>query len=392
MTTILKHTNNLDVSSNEYAIAQTVQRIIDRLFENDIALEKLYNEVFSQTMIYEYDMSLEYSYNDVVWFLHRDNLAKKSTLYILRCDVSSMKANSLSQFPSKSFHAIGWKDLNPDIDIFMQYGLEKKLCTFFNKMFKQHTDDQALHKLGKLSYSNNSKNSLQSKIAKRDLSNINPNRENVFFPYESICLAHTDNSPILNGSCRWYDNGLLEYDIVFRLSYVGFQIVDEEYQISADILSCNTLDFRQDNSMSPYFVDVDDRSIFCHLSSTNQSEIGGTIQMNTNDYVNVYSANIDFAYAAGGIGGQSLYEFENTDYMIFGSDQMAQQRFSNNANINPSANSIIFCGKKKNQFTAILIVYPSQKNMSKSNVNATSTGLLANSFHCHIIGKGKVKS
>lgn len=392
MATILKHVNNLDVSSNEYAIAQTVQRIVDRLFENDVVLEKLYNEVFSQTMIYEYDASLAYSYNDIVWFLHKDIISKKSTLYILRCDASAIEANSLSQFPTKSFQSIGWKDLNPDVDIFMQYGLEKKLGTFFNKMFKQHTDDQLLHKFGKLSYSTFSRNALDHKVARRDLSNLNPNRENVFFPYESISLNHDNSSPILNGSCRWYDNGLLEYDIVFRLSYVGYQTVDEEYRISADILSCNSIDFRTDNSMSPYFHDVDDRSIFMQLSSNNQSEIGGTVQRNTNDYVNVYSATIDFAYAAGGLGGQSLYEFENTDYMIFGSDQMSQQRFPGQTTLNPSANSLIFCGKKKNQFNAILIVYPSQKNMAKTGVNASQTGLLANSFHCHLIGKGKVKS
>lgn len=392
MVSMLKHTSNLDVSSNEYALAQTVQRIIDRLYENDVLLEKFYESVFSRTMIYEYDPALEYKYNDVVWFLHKDKRNKIADLYVLRCDNSKMPANSLSKFPEKTFMAIGWKDLNPDVDIFTQYGLEKKINTFFSKLFKQHTDDPIHHKYGKISYDESSRNTLKNKVAYRDASNLNPHRENVFFPKETICLTQEENSPILNGNCRWYDNGLLEYDIVFRLGYSGYQLVDEEYNISAEIISCNNLDFRTDSTMSPYFFDVDDRSIFYQLSSNFESELGGTVQRNMNDYVNVYSATIDFAYAAGGLVGSTLYEYENTDYMIFGSDQMVQKRGPSDMDINPSANSMVFCAKKKNQFTAILIVYPSSKNMSKSGMNAQHTGILANSFHCHIIGKGKVKS
>lgn len=392
MTNVLPHTTNLDVSSNEYSLAYTVQRIIDRLFENDLALEKLYESVFSRTMIYEYDVGLEYKYNDVVWFLHKNKTAKIADLYVLRCDKSTMPANSLSDFPTKTFQAIGWKDLNPDVDIFTQYGLDKKIGTFFNKMFKQHTDDVVNHKYGKISYDKTSRNHLDNKVARRDVSNLNPYRENVFFPNESICLTRNMNSPIVNGNCRWYDNGILEYDIVFRLGYVGYQLVDEEYNISADIISCNSIDFRTDNTMSKYFLDTDDRSIFYQLSSKYEAEVGGTVQKNTNDYVNVYSATIDFAEAAGGLVGKTLYEFDNTDYMIFGSDQLMQKRCPFDDSINPSSNSMVFCAKHKDRFTAMLIVYPSQKNMSKTGFNAMNTGILANSFHCHVIGKGKVRS
>lgn len=35
MTKIIKNVDNLDVSFNEYMLKNTVQRVVDRLFEND---------------------------------------------------------------------------------------------------------------------------------------------------------------------------------------------------------------------------------------------------------------------------------------------------------------------------------------------------------------------
>ena len=64
----------------------------------------------------------------------------------------------------------------------------------------------------------------------------------------------TDDA-IIDGSCRWYDNGLLEYDIVFRLGYMGYKEIDDEYHISADILSCNNLTFVGSTNNDKYFYD-----------------------------------------------------------------------------------------------------------------------------------------
>jgi len=51
-------------------------------------------------------------------------------------------------------------------------------------IFKNHLNDKNLHKFGRLSYDDiTSKNSIDRKIAKRDLTNLDPNREEVFFPY-----------------------------------------------------------------------------------------------------------------------------------------------------------------------------------------------------------------
>ena len=52
-------------------------------------------------------------------------------------------------------------------------------------------------------------------------------------------------------------------------------------------------------------------------------------------------------------------------------------------------NAITFCNKKNGQITAVLVTYPNRGNYSKKGQNAQNTGLEANSFHCHIVGRGR---
>lgn len=388
MKKIINNISNLDVASNEYSLNSTVQRIVDRLFENDVLLKKFYEEVFGEFLIYEYDQSATYEYSQVIWFLDKSN-----TLHILRCDKNKVLPGSLSSWPSKSFSDLGWKDLNPNIDILTQYGIEKRLRTYITKMFKLHTDDELLHKYGKLSYDTKSRNSLSAKIALNDFSNIDSSREQNFFPYKTVCLQSKENNAIINGFVRQYDNGLLEYDIVFRLSYAGYQEVDKEYKISADVMKCNQLDLTNQHNCDKYFCKPSDMSIFSQPSdmSSYTAEIGATQQQTRNDYVNVYSAVIDFANAAGN-GNEvvsQMYQYENTDYMVFCSDVMSQNRDSKSDYLNPSPNAITFCNKKNGQITAVLVTYPNRGNYNKKGQNAQNTGLEANSFHCHIVGRGR---
>ena len=385
---IIKHTTNLNVASNEYSTKYSIQRIIDRLFENDELLESYYQEIFNRIMIYEYNANTKYKYGNIIWY----KSPKDSELHILRCDVHEIVDPQLDEkYPQYTFQQLGWKDLNPDIDIFTQYGLEKKINVFFTKMFKQHTDDLSSHRFGKISPELSSKNYIGYKVAKINGSNLNPQRENGFFPYETICLKNvsTDDA-IIDGSCRWYDNGLLEYDIVFRLGYMGYKEIDDEYHISADILSCNNLTFVGSTNNDKYFYDNQDTTIF-NTKSNFEATIGETLQGNRNDYVNVYSATLNFAEAAGGEDRYTKYEFIDTDYMVFCSNQMSQTRDAKQVSLNPSPNTLTFCKKTKTSITAILITYPNATNYSKKGDNASTTGLMSNSFHCHIVGRGKSK-
>ena len=70
MKRVIKNVNNVDVSSNEYSLSYVVQRVVDRLFENDVALKEFYKEIFGEFLIYEYSNEATYTYNQVVWFLN----------------------------------------------------------------------------------------------------------------------------------------------------------------------------------------------------------------------------------------------------------------------------------------------------------------------------------
>ena len=78
--------------------------------------------------------------------------------------------------------------------------------------------------------------------------------------------------------------------------------------------------------------------------------------------------------------------------MVFCSDVMSQNRDTKSDCLNPSPNAMMFCNKKNGQMTAVLVTYPNRGSYSKKGFNAQNTGLEANSFHCHIVGRGKKRS
>jgi len=389
-TQIIKNVKNIDVTSNEYQAKQTLQRMVDRLYQNDLALAAFYEKVFGQFYIYQYDPTAEYRYNQLVWFkcdveCETDQLAESGKgLHVLRCDVTKVQPNSLDGYPKKTFEMLGWKDLNPNVDILTEYGIKKVMEQYMTRQFKAHTDDESLHPYGKLSYDVTSKNVLSSKIMNRDFGNANPDREQTFFPYETIYLQ--PGKQILNGYGRYYDNGLLEFDIIFRLSYAGYREIDQEYHISADILSCNGFDMKDVKTESKYFYSNGDADIFCPVGELTQmsADLGESVEYKRNDYCNVYSAQIEFAQ-----DDKDGHRFADTNYMIFASDVMCQDRDIKYGALNVGANQMTFAQKTTTGFTALYVTYPNQLNYSTAGYNAKNGGLMSNSFHCHVVGRWK---
>lgn len=76
-----------------------------------------------------------------------------------------------------------------------------------------------------------------------------------------------DTSPITFGVCRHYDNGLLEYDLTFRLGYAGVETVDEDYGIQAKIINTNNLDLTAQKTDAKSFYSSGDATIFSQTSS-----------------------------------------------------------------------------------------------------------------------------
>lgn len=99
-----------------------------------------------------------------------------------------------------SFEKYGWRDLNPSIDAMAEFGLEKKMSSWIAKKFNEHQSDASLHPLGKISYGGTKPSTdIGAKIASRDVANLDPERQQTFFPYHTTYLNTSFTSPILGG-------------------------------------------------------------------------------------------------------------------------------------------------------------------------------------------------
>lgn len=211
---VLKNVKNMDIGNNEFLIPSVVNRVLKKLFENDIALWDLYTKVVGKADVKAYDSNSEYSYGDLIWFT-----SSKNDLYLLRSVWDQNNSNpqrAVDEIDSTGtipFTKYGWDDQNPKIDI-LKLGIERILEKFVITEFNSHSNDKILHKFGKLDKSNIDKHLLKS-----DLSNIDVYRETNFYPYITERLE-SDNV-ILNGIRRIYQNkmndgnSLIEYDLTF---------------------------------------------------------------------------------------------------------------------------------------------------------------------------------
>ena len=381
----VKNVDKLDVGSNEYETKYSVNRILLKLLENDQLLQELYADIFAGFSIYEYSENEEYHFNDLVWFLDSEK-----DLHILRCYRSKTSSNLAMWKKGESFESYGWKDLNPNIDVLVDFGLESKIKSFLAKKFNEHTSNLSLHPHGRLSYDGTKVTTdISRKLAKTDLSNLDPNRSTNFFPYQTIYLKTSSTSPIINGVCRKYDNGLMEYEFTFRLGYAGVKVIDQDYGTEAHIIEANTLDLTPVRTDNSYFNASSDKNIFTANDQLLNSEIGITQQTNRNDYVNVYSAKLNFAEAAS-VGLATPMTFKNADsYMVFAGDVTCQIRDMAVGDLCIGANSMTFCEKENGSITAVLVTYPGLINTGKSEYNAKNGGLASNSFSCKIVGRWK---
>lgn len=384
---ILAHTKNLDVSSNEYATKYSMNRILKKLLENDKLLEDFYRTLFKTMSIQEYQKGNTYYYNNVVWFLN-----EKKEPFILRCIRSKTSSDLYSWKSGESLEDYGWQDLNPDIDILEDYGIQKKIDSWLAKKLRVHQTDVNLsaHPLGQISYGNpNSKLDIENKVANSEMTNLDNKREQIFFPYQTTVLKTSKTSPIIGGYCRKYDNGLLEYDILFRLSYLGPVEVDPDTGLIAEVVDCNTLNLAKNYIDSSYFETKEDTQVFNTAniqSDSYYSEIGEVRQCNRNDYANVYYATLNFAAAASTPEMITTNFYSPNSYMVFSGDITCQNKNLKNSIVSIGSNALTFCSKQSGSITAILVTYPNQ-NFQINGENAKNGGLASNSFHCQLVGK-----
>lgn len=398
MDTVLTNLNNIDVAVNELISNMSINRNVEKLLENDKLLEQMYLSVLGALQIDEWKSNAEtnkpYNYGDLVWFKDIDG-----KLWLFRC-IQDNNVNSPQLaiddknsyvYENPNFQKYGWDDQNEYIDI-INMGLRSKLVRKIKNQLAKHENDDAYHRFGKIS-AYGTENNISSKVLLADFSNTNGNRNIFFFPGQTI---HFTTKNILNGTCRIYDNGLIEFDIVFKLGYKS--TIDNDY----DVLSCNDVQFYPSTTTagseyqenSKYFNTFDDMTIFTnqHKFKTGQAEFSNSIQGNRNKYVNTYFAELDLFSQNINFYGRPILNFTDgngtasLDYMIFCNGQtIAQCSDIKNKKLVSGINQMTWCNKTSKSITAVYITYPN----SVTDDFVENSGLAANSFSCQIIGKWK---
>lgn len=314
-TPIIPNVDNLMVSPNEFRdIRYVINRNLKRLLENDIALDKFMTSLMGDFNISQYIKGKKYEINDLVWitlrkivdpngrdrYVFTDDENLKTDLGILRC-IQDENTNTPTWNDAGSCEESGWKDENEIVNI-LDMGLRTSLRRYLNSEFNDHVSEY--HPLGRIEYRSNKssdKDYIDNKILRNDFSNLKTNRETNQFPYKTAFLS--SNNTILQGFYRLYDNGLIEYDIIFRMGYAGTEEIDG---IEMDVLSCNNVKFLNSQTgtearkgytnNADYFYSYDDFGIFAYenIKDDNYSTLDNTVQRNRNDYVNTYFADINF--------------------------------------------------------------------------------------------------
>jgi len=359
------------VGYNEYVSRFSLNRNIRKLVENDKKLLTLFNRMSGGEDIDEWNPSVTYKSNQMVWFVNGDDL------YLLRNQVPD---NTVKPDPD-DFVGSGWRNENEHKTI-LDYGLETAIQRYVRQKMNGHQNG-SLHSIGSLA----NQTQFDRKLLRKDFTNITTNRKHNFYPYQTVDMLDIDPSlsnVILDGSYRIYDNGLLEYDIVYRMGYQGQEELDGEMY---DTIVCNNVEFRDTsrlaskdpsrNEVNRYFFNTGDYSIFKHenTSKDNFSIVGNTIQRNRNDYCNTYHAKITFPQY-----------FSNLKYCVFGSQVTCENRGPGSVGIiGSSSNHLVYCDKTIGSITAILITIPGS-NYDVPGYNSTHGGLLSNTFHLKAIG------
>ncbi len=398
----LPHDKDVRVAIDEIACAHTINRNIQYLIENDIECKNISKDIFGGLKISSYVKSdnNSYNYGSIVWYtLEDEKLIKKgfSRLWLLQCISNGNDGrgnnqdpinafNNLNEYGQPDFQKFGWMDLNEHIDIFSkEIGLSSLIQQRITQEINQHSHDDQYHPYGKLINDKYSSDSIDKKIMVKNLANISSNRSNGFFPYQS---GHFKDDTILNGTYRIWDCGLLEFDIVFRLGYIG---VDQD---GYNIISCNNVRFQQSPTRLVaadgfqeninYFYSIDDMKMFQNSDGDHiyETTIGNMRQGNRNNHVNTYFAQINFPKLT---FKNNTVRFNDLNYMVFSSNILSQDKNLINKTMSLNSNNMTWCNKTRDGITAMLITYPENNQQGFGEKG----GLAANSFSCSVIGRWK---
>lgn len=377
----------IDVAQNEPMVNPVFNRNAKTLLENDIQLQELYKRVFDQLHINDWSASVKYNVGDIVWY------ADSGRLYLLKCILDGNMQEPAIRFdgvnPSDLYLKVsGWENQNKYLTIF-DYGIADFLDSLVSTAFDKHQTNEAMHPLGEVSLDLSSDYYIDKVLLKNDTSNVDQSRSTTFFPQTVLKLD--SGTVVMNGYMRNYGK-VLEYDILLKLAsnevYKDMQVF-----AASSGLSCNSLKLQLYNGITKNSVSYQENDKYFYNSQTTDifspdiddshkytSKIGMIRQNNRNDFVNTYSAKISFPKP-----------FVNRSYMVFSNSIMCQTNGTvdpqtGQAIAIPSQNDIAICDKTRDSITLLNITFPKQGQFDEEGKNAKEGGLIANSFHCKVVG------
>lgn len=357
--TITIYKDDVFNSSNEIINQYTINKNLEILYKNDKKICDKKTNIFIKR-IYDYIPNHPYEKNDVVWFKTKSPLTNKNCIFILRSSISNnihIPEPKITEKNIISFEESGWEDCQ-DFGTYLQNGISSYIqLEFVENIAKKHQIDDNYHRYGKIDIEN-----LPNILLKKDLSNIDINRRYFHYPYETVLLP--EDGVILGGQYRKWDCGLIEYDLIFRLGFTGNKI--ERNGVYYNEIKCNTISL----SNSDYFMEESDAQIFNLSSNMEPIFINDVVETNHNEYINVYSSQINFPVP-----------FIDEKYMIFDSQFVNYCQDIENKTIGSNLNTLTYTNRTKTSICPIYITYT--KDIY------TKTALIHNNFHCQIIGKWK---
>lgn len=362
---------NIKVSPNEIFNKYTLNRNFLKLIENDQKISDLIVSIGDNIFnLQSYKFGYEYQLHD--FCLYTETYNDTVLVFILQNIINNNRNKPILKIINNniSFIESGW-DIKNSSSIFLASTINEYVNSLCKKqLYALHENDLSYHKYGKI----RNLDDLESKILKKDFSNIDSNRSKYFYPNETIQLQ--PNNVIQSGYYKKWDSGLLEYDIVYKLSYVKSEIND---YIQYDVLKCNDVTINDSdsdvndtsyNENKKYFADNDAKTIF-KFNASGESIIDNIKQINRHKYVNAYSATIEFPII-----------FKDINYMIFDSNITNQVRNITSRTIDSASNKVVYLNKCRKSITPMYLMFDLTDNPDNA-------GLLFNSFHCKIVGRWK---
>ena len=288
--------SNVDVAPNEYVLKYSYNRNFLKLCKNDEYLASQLSAEPGKFHVETYNKKKTYRKDEYVFYKLKKDAQQ---FYLLQSLQNANMHKPLATIDDNGNIAIvngeWWKIVGIPYDaeskskspkgIADEYVLQKK-----NIFRSQHEQSDDLHPTRELGFS-------KSTVLFKNLTNIDSQQSSFMYP-SHIEMLHNDDT-IQHGYLRKWENGLLEYDIVFKVGVVG------KTEYGQDLISANNQRFFNRNTNNLYFKEPEDFAIFAQ-GGTDSVVTDDSKQVNLNRNLNAYVGNIQFPEP-----------FKDTNYMIF---------------------------------------------------------------------------